>query len=105
MNIRVTVVSFFILLAVNLLAQTGPKYIVEISLSDSEKLNKLEELEILVLHFTDKSLISIVTQPNLNRVNELNINFKILDEKRLNDKYYLASSLNQIDIGSKIAGE
>ncbi len=105
MNIRVTVISFFILLAVNLLAQTGPNYLVEISLSDSEKLNKLEELKIPVLHFMDESLITLLTLPKLNRVEELNINFRILDEKQANDRYYIVSSSNQIDIDNKIAGE
>ena len=105
MNIRVTVISFFILLAVNLLAQNGPKYLVEISLSDSEKLNKLEELKIPVLHFTDESLITLLTMPKLSKVEELNISFKTLSEKQANDKYYIVSSSNQIDIGSKIAGE
>ena len=105
MNIRVTVISFFILLAVNLLAQTGPNYLVEISLSDSEKLNKLEELKIPVLHFMDESLITLLTLPKLNRVEELNINFRILDEKQANDRYYIVSSSNQIDIGGEIAGE
>ncbi len=105
MNIRVTVISLFILLAVNLLAQTGPKYLVEISLSDGEKLNKLEELKIPVLHFTDESLITLLTMPKLSKVEELNISFKTLSEKQANDKYYIVSSSNQIDIGSKIAGE
>ena len=105
MNIRVTVVSFFILLAVNLLAQTGPKYLVGISLSDSEKLNKLEELKIPILHFADESLITLLTLPKLSKVEELNISFRTLDEKQANDKYYIVSSSNQIDIASKIAGE
>jgi len=105
MNIRVTVISFFILLAVNVLAQNGPKYLTEISLLDNEKLNKLEDLKIPVLHFTDESLIALLTLPKLNKVEELNINYRTLDEKQAKDRYYLVSSSNQIDIGSEIAGE
>ena len=105
MNIRVTVVSFFILLAVNLLAQTGPNFLVKISLSDNEKLNKLEDLKIPLLHFTDESVITLLTLPKLNKVEELHINFRILDEKQANDRYYIVSSSNQIDIDNKIAGE
>ena len=45
MNIRVTIICLFILLGINLLAQTGPKYLVEISLSDNKKLNQLEDLK------------------------------------------------------------
>ena len=91
MNIRVTVISFFILLAVNLLAQNSSKYLVEISLSDNKKLNQLEDLKIPVLHFTDESLITLLTQPKLTRVEELNIGFRTLDEKWANDRYYIVS--------------
>jgi len=105
MNIRVTVISFFIFLAVNVLAQNSSTYLVEISLADNEKLNKLENLKIPVLHFTDESLITLLTQPKLNKVEELNIIYKILDDKHVNDRYYIVSSSNQIDFFSKIAGE
>ena len=105
MNIRVTVISFCILLAVNVLAQSSSSYLVEISLSDSENLNKLEDLKIPVLHFTDKSLITLLTSPKLNKVEELNIIYKILDDKHVNDRYYIVSSSNQTDFGSEIAGE
>ena len=105
MNIRVTIISLFILLTVNLLAQNGSKYLVEISLSDNEKLNKLEDLNIPVVHFTNESLITLLTPAKLTKVEELNINYRILDEKQVNDRYYIVSSSNQIDIGSEIAGE
>ncbi len=105
MNIRLTVISILILLAVNVLAQSGTKYLVEISLLDDEKLNRLEDLKIPVVHFTDESLITLLTQPKLNKVEELNISFKILDEKQASDSYYIVSSSNQIDIDSKITGE
>jgi len=105
MNIRVTVISLCILLTVNVLAQNSSSYLVEISLSDTEKLNKLEDLKIPVLHFTNESLITLLTQPKLKRVEDLNINYKSLDEKQVNDKYYIVSSSNQIDFFSKIAGE
>ncbi|MGB5896167.1 MAG: hypothetical protein WBG58_18475, partial [Ignavibacteriaceae bacterium] len=68
MNIRVTIISLFILLAVNVLAQNGSKYLAEISLSDNEKLNKLEDLNIPVLHFTNESLITLLTPPKLAKV-------------------------------------
>ncbi|MEE9448640.1 MAG: M20/M25/M40 family metallo-hydrolase [Ignavibacteriaceae bacterium] len=105
MNIRFTVISFCIFLIVNVLAQNGPKYLVEISLSDDKKLNNLEDLKIPVLHFTDESLITLLTLPKLNKVEELNINYRILDEKKVNDKYFIVSSSNQTDFVSKIAGE
>jgi hypothetical protein len=105
MNIRIAVISFFISLAVNVLAQNTPEFLVEISLTDSEKLNKLEDLKIPVLHFTDESLITVITQQKLNKVKELNINCTILDEKQVNDTYYLISPSNQIDINSVIVGE
>ena len=105
MNIRITLISIFILIAVNILAQNDPKYLVEISLSDNAKLNKLEELQIPVLHFTNESLITLLTIPKLKKFEELNINFIALDEKQANDRYYVVSSKNQIDIGSGILEE
>ena len=105
MNIRVTLISIFILITANVLAQNDPKYLVEISLSENAKLNKLENLKIPVLHFTNESLITVLTIPKFNKVEELNIKFNILDEKQTNDKYYLVSSKNHTDIGSGINGE
>ena len=105
MNIRVTLISIFILIAVNVLAQNSAKYLVEISLSENSKLNELEDLKIPVIHFTEESLITLLPISKLNKVEELNINFRILDEKQSDDRYYLVSSTNQNGIGSEIAGE
>ncbi len=80
MIIRVTLITFFILISVSVLAQSGPEYLVEIPLTDNSKLNKLEELKIPVLHFTDESLITLLVKSKLNEIEELNINFRILDE-------------------------
>ena len=105
MNIRVTLISFFFLISVNVLAQDDPEYLVEISLTDNARLNKLEDLKIPVLHFTEESLITLLAISKLNKVEELNINFRILDERQANDIYYLVSSTNQKDISSMMTGE
>jgi hypothetical protein len=105
MNIRVVVISFVILLAVNLLGQNSPSYLAEISLSEYAKLNTLEDLEIPVIHFKDNSLITLLTLQKLKKVEELNFIYRILNEKRINDKYYLVSSSKQTNIDGKLAGE
>lgn len=105
MNFRTVATSLIILLSVNAFGQNITKFLVEISLLDNEKMNKLEELKVPVIHFTDEFLITLITQQKLKDVEELNIKFRILDSKQAYDNYYLVSSSNLSEINSAINAE
>ena len=105
MNIRGSLFLLFTMLAVSVFSQNNPGYIVEISLKNEAELNKLEDLNVPVLHFTDASLITEIREPELNEVEDINPDFKILDKKQIDDKYYLVSFSNQADINSALEGE
>ncbi len=105
MNLRFTIVSFLILFSVSSFTQSNSNFLVEISLSNDEKLNKLEELQIPVLHFTDEALITFLTHSKLEFVEQLGVDFRILDERKLSDTYYIISSLKGFAIESNLYGE
>ncbi|NNG26279.1 MAG: M20/M25/M40 family metallo-hydrolase, partial [Ignavibacteriaceae bacterium] len=83
---------------VNVLAQNGSNYLVEISLSDTELLNKLEELDIPIHHQQGSSLITVLSSTQLAEIENGNMEFFIIDENPVIENY-MAISNRDLDVG------
>jgi hypothetical protein len=92
-------------LTFNAFPQNSKNYLTVISLKEIDKVNSLEKLELPVYGISNKLLITLVSSSKIEIIKQLNINYRILDIKEDNDKYFNLSSKREIDLEKVLIGE
>ncbi|MBU1680351.1 MAG: M20/M25/M40 family metallo-hydrolase [Bacteroidetes bacterium] len=64
-------------------------YLVSINLTYVQNLDELESLKLKIFHETESTLITIVDQTKMEMLDQLKINFNIIDENPHHNKYFL----------------
>jgi len=105
MTFRSSFILFIMLLTYNVLPQSNTDYLTILSLTDTDKANALEKLELPVYGFSNNSLITLVSFSQIDVIKKLNLDYRILDVKEDNDKYYSVSSKKEFDLEKVLIGE
>jgi hypothetical protein len=105
MSLRSILFYIFIVFTASSLAQGESGYLTIISLEDNDKLNQLENLEVPVYHYIDSSLLTVLNKSKLDKVDNLLLDYRVLDEKIKSDKYYLITAVQPLNVSDHITGE
>jgi hypothetical protein len=105
MTFRSSFILFIALLTFNVFPQNSKNYLTIISLTETDRVNVLEKLELPVYAFSNNSLITLVNSSQIDIIKKLNVEYKILDLKKDSDKYYSLSSKKIINFESELIGE
>ncbi|MCX6150854.1 MAG: M20/M25/M40 family metallo-hydrolase [Ignavibacteriales bacterium] len=88
---------FAFLISINLFPQQK-NYLISVELSDKNGLNKLEKFQLPVYHIFNNVLITEVSEVILNSFSLEHIQYNIVDDNPLENKYYITSPhLNELN--------